>query len=119
MVIRVLIADPEQALLDAYHDYLSRQGFEIETVTGGQECVERLCDWRPDVLVLEPDLPNGWGNKILDLLRQNSESNVPVLILSRRDSVSVDPPVYECHVKPFAMAELTRSIRKVTGSRLT
>jgi len=113
MNIRVLIADPERELLDAYRDYLSGQDFEVQTAPSGQNCVDKLQSWRPNVLILEPDMPDGWGDKILKTVREDPlASRVPVLILSRCDSKAIDYPVREYHVKPFSLAKLTRGIRK-------
>ncbi len=68
MSIRVLIAEPDEALLQAFHDYLSEEGFELNTATTGNECAEKLADFAPDVLVLEHDLPDGWSDRLLELM---------------------------------------------------
>ena len=59
--IRVLIADPDESLMAEYREH-SREGFEIVTVPNGLECVDRLREQVPDVLVLEPQLPWGGGD---------------------------------------------------------
>jgi DNA-binding response OmpR family regulator len=57
-------------------------------------------------------MPDAWGEKILDQLRQHPEQHrVPVLILTRRDRAVIVYPVREYHVKPLSMAELAHSIR--------
>lgn len=114
MSIRVLIVDPDQSLLDSYHDYLTIHGFEVESASTGSEGLSRLRTWKPDVLVLEPDMPDAWGEKILDQLRQvPGEHCIPVLILTRRDRATLAHPVREYHVKPLSMGELAHSIRSV------
>ena len=42
MCIRVLIADPDEYLLDSYRQYLAQHGFDVVTATTGLDCVERL-----------------------------------------------------------------------------
>ena len=114
MTLRVLFADPDQALLDAYEAFFSRKGFEVATAASGPVCLESLHHWLPDVLVLEPDMPNGWGERILREVHDNSEvRSVHVLILSRRSSLSITYPITEYHVKPFSLGQLAQNIRCV------
>lgn len=108
--IRVLLADPEQQLLSAYRSFLESQGLEVATASCGEECLSKLGDWKPDVLVLEPETPQRWGEEVLAKLRHPDERRVPVLVLSKRDRGSTTYPVREYHVKPMPMAELVRSI---------
>ena len=118
MSIRVLLADPEEMLLDIYRDFLAQDGFEVETAPTGQDCLSKLRDWKPDALVLEPDMPNDWGEQILDEVNQHPQMRrVPTLILTRRDHKVVSYPVYEYHVKPVSMAELASSIRAAVHHR--
>lgn len=120
MDIRVLLTDPEAALLDTYRDYLVRHGFDVAIATTGADCVAKLHEWKPHVLVLEPDMPDGWGKRILDEVgHQPDLQRMPVLILSRRDQPQIAYPVREYHVKPFSMAQLANSIRAIANEHGT
>lgn len=112
MSTRVLLVDPEEILLDTYRDYLTAHGFDVEAASAGPDALSKLRLWKPDVLILEPDMPGGCGDKILEEVRNHPELwGVPVLILSRRDRKVVTYPVREYHVKPFSLAALVKSIR--------
>lgn len=116
MNTHVLIAEPDELLAECYERYLLRQGFEVETAINGPQCVEKLQARRPDVLVLEPDLGDGWGDKLLKLLREHAQLNcVPVLILSRHNVKPFEYPVCEYYVKPFPMTTLAASIQRVAN----
>ena len=113
MSIRVLLVDPESDLLDNYRRFLTREGFDVQTAADGLDCLAKLRGWTPDVLVLEPDMPNGTGKEILD---EVSNHSTEVIILSRLDRGSMTYPVREYHVKPFSMAELANSIRATASA---
>ncbi len=115
---RVLIAEPDELLAECYERYLLRQGFEVDTAISGPQCVEKLRACRPDVLVLEPDLGDGWGDRLLELLRERAaddEHSVPVVILSRHNARPYEFPVCEYYVKPFPMTMLANSIQRIAS----
>jgi DNA-binding response OmpR family regulator len=116
MTFRILLADTDKGLLDRYREFLSGQGFEVATATTALDCVEQLRTFRPHVLVLEPDLPWGWGEGVIARMREEADLPlVPVILLTvRRDKdglcASRDFPIRACHVKPVSPTVLARSI---------
>lgn len=119
MAERVLVVDPDRTLLAGYRDYLTIMGFDVRVASSGSECMLFLHVFRPDVIVLEPDMPNSWGERILATLRDDPDLPcVPVIVLSRLDCSSTAQPVREFHVKPLPMSELVESIRRATRYQL-
>jgi two-component system alkaline phosphatase synthesis response regulator PhoP len=85
MSVRVLLADPDQPLLSRYQDFLGQLGFEVETATTGVDCVDKLRQFSPNLLVLEPELPWGWGEGVLSVLGDECrEPRIPVLVLAKQ-----------------------------------
>lgn len=83
MSVRVLIADPDAYLLASYREFLERHGFEVLTATDGLECVARLRDSSPDVLVMDPALPWGWGDGVLAMMHEDADVPlIPVIVLT-------------------------------------
>ncbi len=113
--IRVLIADPDEALLGQYREHL-REDFEVDTTLSGLECVDRLREQVPDVLVLEPQLPWGGGDGVLAMMHDVLDlATVPVMILtSCSDSKVLDNiscfPISAFHPKPLSPAQLVRRV---------
>jgi carbon storage regulator CsrA len=62
---RILIADPDRYLVARYRRHLCELGATVSTATTGAECIQRLRDAVPDVLVLDPALPWGGGDGVL------------------------------------------------------
>ncbi len=83
MSVRVLMADSDEYLLQDCRDYLRQHGFEVFTATTGLECVEKLRTSTPDVLVLEPSIPWGWGDGVLAMMHEEPDvPQVPVIVLT-------------------------------------
>ena len=109
MAIRVLLADPDETVLETYQTFLSRQGFDTRSVTTGGACIQALQQFAPHVLVLEPERLGGWGIDVLNYLRTNESP--PVIVLTRHDIDLSGFPIHEHHVKPYSMFDLTDGIR--------
>jgi two-component system phosphate regulon response regulator OmpR len=121
MLVRVLIADPDEYLLDHYRDYLEQHGFEVATATTGVECVERLRECAPDVLVLEPSIPWGWGDGVLAMMHEEPDIPlVPVIVLTYGRDRSVlyrlaPFKIDDYQAKPLRANRLAQRIRSLVA----
>jgi CheY-like chemotaxis protein len=116
---RVLMADPDESLPPLYREPLLREGFQLVTAVSGLECLARLRERVPDVLVLEPHLPWGGGDGILAMLDGTPElAHIPVMVLtSCRDAHVLQGvarfPISDYHVKPLAPDRLAGRLRSL------
>jgi DNA-binding response OmpR family regulator len=116
---RILLADPDQPLLESYQEALSRDGFIVETARDGLDCVAKLRSFGPDVLVLAPELPWGQAEGVLAMMHEEADVPlVPVMVLSvRRNLDDVRGigvfPVSAYHVKPVSPRVLGDSLRRL------
>ncbi len=123
MSFRVLLADPDLYLLDCYRKYLTQQGFDVVTATTGLECVEGLRKSAPEVLVLEPSIPWGWGDGVLAMMHEDPDIPlIPVIVLThgydrgllyRLAPYQVD----DYQIKPLSAPRLTQRIQAVLACR--
>jgi DNA-binding response OmpR family regulator len=127
-LIRVLMADPDESLHPVYREPLSREGFEVDMALSGLECVSRLRERVPDMLVLEPQLPWGGGDGVLAIMGEDPDlAAVPVMVLtSCRDPHVLERvarfPISDYHVKPLApdlLAGRLRALLDHPGLRFT
>lgn len=117
MSIRVLLADPDEDLLRIFDELLSLDDFEIATATTGPQCVALLRQFMPGALVLELDLPDGWSERIMTMMRSGLHvPSVPTVILSRfeaRGKCLEWPMVKRIHAKPMSIVQLKDSLRAI------
>jgi len=96
-----------------------RRGCHIETASNGLECLTKLRQARPDVLVLDLNLPWGGGDGVLGWIREEQAGNIlPVTILTGTPSLEENnhwllPPVVRYLQKPFSLRTLLRAIEAV------
>lgn len=117
MSVRVLIAEPDRSLLVNYEEFLNHEGFEVAQATNGLECIARLREFGPDVLVLEPNLPWGWGDGVLAVMREQQDVPwVPVIIVTAARYPLADDaacPIRDVCAKPFPAPKLAERIRRL------
>lgn len=113
MSIQVLIAEPDRALLETYERFLSKQGFQLLTATTGPECVTALRQTTPDVLLLETDLADGWGPRLLQMMQEDQVPSVPVIVLSRRDDRVDSPQIRMTFNKPTSLSVIAARIHQI------
>jgi two-component system, OmpR family, response regulator ResD len=83
---KVLVVDDEDHILELARLYLSREGYQIETVTDGANALARFGQVKPDLVVLDIMLPNVDGLTICREIRKTSQ--VPIIMLTARDEVT-------------------------------
>jgi CheY-like chemotaxis protein len=115
--IRVLMADPDESLPLACREPLLREGFELVTAVSGLQCIARLRERVPDVLVLEPHLPWGGGEGVLAMMGEVLDlAIIPVMVLTSCRDVHVLKgmarfPINDYQVKPLAPDRLAGRLR--------
>ncbi|MDX9719244.1 MAG: response regulator transcription factor [Myxococcota bacterium] len=112
----ILLIDDDVDLCELLRNYLSNDGFCVETVHDGPGGLERAIQGSYSLVVLDVMLPGMNGLEVLRLLRQ--QSFVPVLMLTARGDdvdriVGLEMGADDYLAKPFNPRELLARIRAV------
>lgn len=78
----VMVADDEPNLLNLLKDNLEDEGFTVLTAANGEEALEVWSQNKPDVIVLDIEMPklNGW--QVLEAIRRTSgDKEIPVIFI--------------------------------------
>lgn len=94
MTCRVVLADPNVTQREGIRRLLEQDGFEIIAETGnGEDALRIALRWRPDVVLLGLNLPDGCGTDITRHLLGADPSQHVVLLGSGVDDSTVDAAV--------------------------
>jgi DNA-binding response OmpR family regulator len=120
MSLRVLLTDADPVLLSVYRAFLVDQRIAVRTACNAFECLDELRRWRPDVLVLDADLPGGSGLDVLGVMNEDvTVPVIPVLLLSKGGpSADLDVAIrdYALMIKPVPATVLADIIRTLADS---
>jgi two-component system KDP operon response regulator KdpE len=120
--LKVLVVDDEIAILRFLRVALNGQGFIVSEASTGQEALQAIAMYRPDLVILDLGLPDMDGVEVTRHLREWSK--VPVIILSVREQevdkiAALDAGADDYLTKPFGMGELLARIRTVMRRQTT
>lgn len=117
----VLIADDEANLLLLLKDNLEEHGFQVITATNGEEALQRCMEHKPNVVILDVEMPklNGW--RVCEKITQNTEKNeMPVILILSAYAQPEDIKrglrlgAKKYMTKPFKMKELVEAIASLS-----
>ena len=114
MAEKILLIEDEEKLARMVELELHYEGYQVTKAPDGRTGLERALSGQFDLVLLDIMLPALNGMEVLRRLRR--ESNVPVIMLTARDTVmdkvaGLDSGADDYITKPFAIEELLARIR--------
>ena len=116
--MRLLLVEDDDLLADGISKLLSRRGYEVQWAHDGRSALAAVEEGRPDLILLDINLPDLSGVDVLKILRSR-EYDTPVLVITARESITdrvelLDSGADDYLVKPVNLDELCARIRAVT-----
>lgn len=124
--MKVLVIEDNPDILANILDYLELKGFTVDCAQDGLTGLHLASTNRYDLIVLDIMLPSIDGLTICKRLRDDAQSNVPILMLTARDELNdrlkgLQAGADDYLIKPFALSELVARIeailRRSSGNR--
>ena len=106
---KVLIVDDNSDVRRLYALGLNQRGFEVKLAANGAEAVERVAAERPDIILLDWVMPLMDGGEVLNRLREASNAEIPVIVISghpQPEQSQGDPRIHAWLTKPVTIDEL-------------
>ncbi|HMA63042.1 MAG TPA: ATP-binding protein [bacterium] len=128
-VLKALIVDDEKGMRLGMQRTLNRYTFslddieedikfETETAATGEDAVEKVANWSPDIMLLDYKLPNISGLEVLEEVTTEESEMVTVMVTAY---ASIDTAIsaikqgaFDFLAKPFEPADLRKTVKKAT-----
>jgi two-component system alkaline phosphatase synthesis response regulator PhoP/OmpR family response regulator RpaB len=113
---RILVVDDDKDIVQTIKGNLELDGYEVLTASDGHSCLQMAREQRPDLIILDLNLPDIDGIKACQIMRR--EYDFPIIMLTAREGVSDKVLGLECGaddyiVKPFNSLELSARIKSI------
>jgi len=119
---KVLIIDDDPMIGRGLRVRLEALGYRASGALSGMEGYLAAVKERPDLIVLDYKMPEGYGNTILGKLKSNAQTvDIPVIILSGMTDLGIQRDILrlgaECWInKPFELKDFIKIIKDHIGS---
>jgi len=119
---RVLIADDEPNIVASLEFLMEQAGFEVKLAANGQEALELVASFRPDLVLLDVMMPVKNGYEVCQILKSDPATRaVKVVMLSAKGrdvevakGLELGADAYV--TKPFSTRDLVAQIQDMLGA---
>jgi DNA-binding NtrC family response regulator len=117
MARAVLVVDDELTLARNLAAYLERHGYEVRVAGSGEEGLQQAASYRPDIVLLDHNLPGISGLEVLQRLRA-ADATTPVVMMTGFGGVELAVEAMKLGAadyltKPVSLAELKMLIERL------
>lgn len=114
MTNKVLVIDDEKQIADIVKFNLEKEGYIVETANDGQEGIDKIYKWNPDLVILDIMMPVKDGFQVLKEIRVDYK--FPVIMLTAKEEevdkvLGLELGADDYVVKPFSMRELIARVK--------
>jgi CheY-like chemotaxis protein len=111
-----LIVEDDRDIAALFRHVLDIAGYRTEIVMHGRDTIERLNSTRPDIVLLDLNLPGIPGAKILERMRADERlKDIPVVVITAHshiaDSLPVEPDLVL--LKPVNLSQLSNLVQRL------
>jgi len=116
MTQKILVVDDEAEIVRLVRAYLERAGFAVVTASEGRQALAVFRHERPNLVILDLNLPGMDGLDVCRALRRDSD--VPIIMLTARIEetdrlIGLELGADDYIVKPFSPREVVARVRTV------
>jgi len=122
MAKKIMIVDDEESIRELVNAVLSLEGFEVIAAEDGQECLEKLKEVKPDLILMDMMMPGMSGRETIKKIRKNPKTKdlkIIFLTVARFSETGKDTlkkmNILDYITKPFDNDDLVKRIKKLVN----
>lgn len=120
---KILFVDDEADLVSTVECRLKWSNFDVVTASNGKEGLDKALSEKPNLILLDTNMPVMNGYEMLEHIRKNPElKNIPVIMLTAmceaQDITKASSyGIADYVTKPFDFTELVEKITNILGNK--
>jgi DNA-binding response OmpR family regulator len=119
---KIMVVDDEENILELVKAILEQEDFDIIGVRSGQECLDKLKEVKPNLILMDMMMPSMSGRETTEKIRKNTKTKslkIAFLTVARFSDVGKDMlkdlGVLDYITKPFDNNDLVKRVKKLVG----
>lgn len=118
---KIFIIDDEVDLAQMIAFQFKSKGFEVQTASDGQEALQKVHEFKPDLIILDMNMPRMGGIEFYSkICGSDGKPKFPVLVLTARANVQKlfhDLEIDGFMIKPFEIDQLIEEAQLIIKNR--
>jgi CheY-like chemotaxis protein len=122
MVTRLLLADDSITIQKVVELVLAEEGFEIKAVNNGEEALQAIADFKPEIILADIEMPRMNGYQLCERVKANpATQGIPVILLAGAfepvdEELARKVGAADYIIKPFESQDLLNKINEAVRS---
>jgi len=79
---KILAVDDDNTMTEFYEALFSDAGYEVKTAPDATSAMMLFHDFKPDLIVLDAEMPGGGGERVFDIARTLLKNGMPVAFVT-------------------------------------
>jgi DNA-binding response OmpR family regulator len=105
---KVLIVDDEEDVRESVRMILNKNGFITETAVDGDDCIEKVNQIKPDLILLDIMMP---GKPVTEIIKEIKDIKIAFMSVvrisdARKRGLCSQPNIVDFFQKPFNVSDL-------------
>ena len=122
MAKKIMVVDDEPDILFTVGQMLELSGYEVIKAANGKDCLNKLNEATPDLVLLDIMMPEMSGWDVAAKIKENPRwSNIPIVFLTAKGdtmSIGMGSMASEDYiVKPFDIQDLKNRVEKILSEQ--
>ena len=89
-MIKVLLVEDDESWRNLYSKVLRNNKYEVETAVDGEDSFIKIDSFRPDIIILDIEIPKLNGIEVLKILKANPELRKILVIMFKVYQTQID-----------------------------
>lgn len=86
-MLKVMTVDDEADILYVTRTMLEREGYKVDEASSGEECLGKIRDKRPDVILMDVKLPGIDGWEVAKKIKEDEETrSIPIVMFTAKSA---------------------------------
>ena len=122
--MKILTIDDQQLILLSLEKKLKALGYEVQTANNGQLGKAYFNSFKPDLVIVDINMPDMSGLEVVKHIRVASKSDIPILVMSGNTNENIiidgfDLGINDYMKKPVSLNEVAARVKRILGNNTT
>ena len=113
---KVLVADDTESVTRLMEHILTNEGFSVDIAADGEQCLEKIKTFAPDLIVLDIMMPKIHGMDVLKEIKKKTDAPGVIICTSKSYKPDIEQAkelgIYDVIIKPFQKDVFINTIKK-------